>query len=189
MSLILPRQSAVLVIDVQVAFFRGQKLPQDGPIVIGRINGVIAKARKARIPVLFIQHEEPEEVPALSERWQLDPALDVHSDDGRVRKKTCDAFFETSLESELGARRVDTLVLTGYATEFCIDSTLRAALSKNFRVVVVAEAHTTNNSPVLNAQLIRDFHNWAWANCTAARPVEVVQARDIVFPSEPDDAV
>jgi nicotinamidase-related amidase len=189
MSLVLPADSAVLVIDIQAAFFRGPKPPQDGPIVVGRINGLTAKARESRVPVIFIQHEEPDDdLPAFSQRWQLDPDLHVEPGDCIVRKKTCDAFFETSLETELGARHVDTLVVAGYATEFCIDSTVRAALSRNFRVVAVSDAHTTNNSPVLNARLIRDFHNWAWANCSAARPVKVIPAKDLIFPEAPKDA-
>jgi nicotinamidase-related amidase len=188
MSLVLPADSALLVIDVQVAFFRAEQPPQDGPTVIGRINELTGKARASGIPVFFIQHEDAEDAPAFSERWQLDPDLHIEPGDCKVRKKTCDAFFETALENELGARHTDTLVLTGYATEFCINSTLRAALSENFRVAVVSDAHTTNNSPVLNARLIRDFHNWAWAHCTAARAVEVVPAKDIVFPNAPEEA-
>ena len=189
MSLVLPANSAVLVIDVQVAFFEAQKLPQDGPIVIGRINRLTARARQSGIPVFFIQHEDAGDgLVAQSDRWQLASDLHVESGDCRIGKKTCDAFFETSLERELGSRHVDQLVIAGYATEFCIDSTVRAALSRNFKVVVVSDAHTTNNSPVLNARLIRDFHNWAWENCTAARSVEVVPTNGIVFPESPLDA-
>lgn len=175
--------SAILVIDVQKAFFRAATRPHESALVVSRINRVTAAARTSGLPVFMVQHEEAESVVAFSESWQLDPDLQVDPGDIIIRKTTCDAFYGTTLEAELGARRAGSLVLTGYATEFCLDSTLRAALSKEFNVFVVADAHTTNNSPVLNARLTIDFHNWAWANCIAARPVVVAPVADLEFPN------
>ncbi len=179
-----PRRVAVLVIDVQTGLFRATPLPFDAAGTLARINETTAKARAAGLPVIFVQHDgDPAEdccVP-FSEGWRFHPDLCVKPGDVTLRKQTCDAFHGTALESELRRRAINTVVLTGYATEFCVDSTLRVAVSKGFRVIVVADAHTTSDSPVLGAEKIRDHHNWAWANLLPVAAVRVIPAADLAF--------
>ena len=176
--------SAVLVIDVQNGLFNGDPPAFEGDQVIARINEVTAKARSAGALVIIFQHEgDPSEnwmVP-FSDDWKLHPKLHVTAKDLTFRKTTCDAFYETKLESELAAQRISRLVLTGFATDFCIDTTLRIALSKGFEVVVVADAHTTADSPVLRAEQVQRHFNWAWQNCSAKSTVQVFPAREIAF--------
>ena len=80
-----------------------------------------------------------------------------------------------------GRGGVTTLLLTGYATDFCVDATLRSAASKDFNVVVVADAHTTSDNPVLNAEIVRRHHNWAWANAITKKGVTVLKASEVSF--------
>ena len=176
--------SAVLVIDVQKGLFNGKPPAFEGDQVIARINEVTAKARSAGAPVIIFQHDgEPSEnwlVP-FSEEWKLHSKLLVTDGDLFFRKTTCDAFYGTKLESELAAQRISRLVLTGFATDFCIDTTLRIALSKEFEVVVAADAHTTTEGPVLRAEQVRSHFNWAWQNCSAKSEVQVLPALEITF--------
>ena len=181
-----PGHTAVLVIDVQVGLFCAKPPPFEAEAVVGRINAVTAKARQAGAPVIFIQHDgEPtgENVVPFTEGWKLHPDLEVRPGELVIRKTTCDAFYGTSLEAELRARGITTLLLMGYATDFCVDSTLRSAASKDFGVVVVADAHTTADNLVLNANLVRQHHNWAWANCITRKGVTVLPASKVRFPA------
>lgn len=181
-----PEHMAVLVIDVHAGLFRGEPAAFEAEAVIARINEVAAKARKAGAPVFVIQHDgEPgsDYLAPFTEGWKLHPELVVRSGDLIIRKTTCDAFYGTSLESELRARGITTLVLMGYATEFCVDSTLRNAVSKDFGIIVVADAHTTCDNPVLKAHLVRQHHNWAWANSISRRGVTVLKASKLRFPA------
>jgi nicotinamidase-related amidase len=107
----------------------------------------------------------------------------MESGERKIRKTTCDAFYRTTLESELRSIGATALLLTGYATEFCVDSTLRNAASKDFQVVVASDAHTTNDQPVLPAKLVREHYNWTWANCSSGRGIKVCAANDLVFPA------
>lgn len=177
-------KTAVLVIDVQIGLFRTNPPPFEAEAVIAHINNLTAKARQAGAPVFFIQHDgSPGEswlVP-FSEAWKLHPDLHLETSDLVIRKTACDAFYRTSLESELRSRGITTLVLTGYATDFCVDATLRNALSRDFRVIVAADAHTTSDGPTLKADSVRQHHNWAWANLTAKENVLVLPAREAAF--------
>lgn len=180
---ILADKAALLVIDVQAGLFGAQPSPYEGRAVIDCINHSTAKARAAKVPVFFTQQDgSPEEnlVP-LTAGWRLHPEIVVDPGDRVIRKTTCDAFYETPLETELRSRGVETVIICGYATDFCIDATIRNALSKDFEVVVIGDGHTTSDSPVLDARRIREHHNWAWPNCTSKRPVQVMKAALVSF--------
>jgi nicotinamidase-related amidase len=185
MSISVPSSAAVLVIDVQSSLFDASRPPLEAELVLARINVLTSRARAIGLPAYFVQHDGSAEdnLLPLSEGWQLDPRLVRQPRDIIIRKTTCDAFFETALENELRSRGVDTLIVAGYATEFCIDSTVRNACSKGFRVFVASDAHTTNDSPVLNADKIRQQHNWAWANSSAKPGLSVVPIEDLLFTS------
>ena len=186
MKPIVSAQTAVLVIDVQVGLFCAEPSPFEAEAVVARINAVTAKARQAGAPVIFIQHDGApggEDVVPFTEGWKLHPKLDVRPDELVIRKTTCDAFYGTLLESELRSRGITTLLLMGFATDFCVDSTLRSAASKNFAVIIVADAHTTSDNPVLKADQVRQHHNWVWANCITSRGVTVLKASEVRFPT------
>ena len=186
MSPIITDQTAVLVIDVQTGLFCANPMPFEAEAVVARINAVTAKARNARAPIIFIQHDgEPngDYLAPFTEGWKLHPNLVVQPGELVIRKTTCDAFYGTSLESELRARGATTLLLMGYATDFCVDTTLRNAASKDFGVIVVADAHTTADNPGLKADQVRQHHNWAWANCISNKGVTVLKASEVRFPA------
>jgi nicotinamidase-related amidase len=181
-----PEHTAVLVIDVQAGLFCAEPEAFEAEAVVARINEVTAKARKAGAPVFFIQHDgesNDDNVAPFTDGWKLHPSLDVRPGDPVIRKTTCDAFYGTSLESELRSRGITTLLLMGFATDFCVDTTLRVAASKDFGIIVVADAHTTTDNPVLKADLVRQHHNWAWANCISKRGVSVLKASELRFPA------
>ena len=186
----MPEHTALLVIDVQAGLFAGETAAFEADTVIARINEVAAMARKAGAPVFLIQHDgEPNSnyLAPFTEGWKLHPELVVRPGDLLVRKTMCDAFYGTSLESELRARGITTLMLMGFATDFCVDSTLRNAVSMDFGIIVVADAHTTADNPVLKADLVRQHHNWAWANSISRKGVTVLKASELRFPATAAD--
>jgi nicotinamidase-related amidase len=184
MTAIRSAKTAVLVIDVQVGLFCTKPPPFEAAEVIARINSVTGKARAARVPIIFVQNDGRPEgnwlVPH-SDGWQLHPDLDRAHDDPLIRKNTGDAFYGTDLERMLRAAGVQSLVLMGYATEFCIDSTLRNGASKDFGIHVILDAHTTNDAPMLKAPVIRQYFNWVWSDLSSRGGIHLSSANEIQF--------
>ena len=173
--------SALLVIDVQAGWYDATPAPHDAAGTLARINDLIDRARAAGRPVLFVQHAEAPEYEPGTAGWELHPELHRQPGDPVIAKTTCDAFHRTELGAELRRHDVGTLVVCGAATEFCVDTTIRRAVSEGYRVIVAADAHTTKDRPVLSATQIIAHHNWIWAELSAPQPPVVVPAAEIVF--------
>lgn len=174
--------AAVLVIDVQRGWYGAEPPPHDAAGTLRRINRVTRAARAAGRPVIFIQHDDLDRLMPDSAAWQLHPDLEqAAGGDHYVRKTTCDAFAGTGLDELLRASGVDTLVLTGCATEFCVDSTLQNAASRGYRIVVITDGHTTRDRPVLRAEQIKAHHNWVWGNLICRPGVSLLRAEDVTF--------
>ncbi len=152
--------SALLVIDVQRGLCEGAHASFESHEVIARINQAAARARAAGAPVIFVQHETSTGMFALgSDTWQLAEGLHTEAGDLMLRKATPDAFHKTELQQLLHQRGVTELVICGMHSEFCVDTTTRRAAALGFPVLLLADAHTTEDKPHLSALQIRRHHN------------------------------
>jgi ureidoacrylate peracid hydrolase len=59
----------------------------------------------------------------------------------------------SDLHDILQARGIDTLIITGTATNVCCESTARDAMQLNYKVIFVADANATNTDAEHNATL------------------------------------
>lgn len=152
---------ALLVIDVQHGLFTPLPRPYSSLEVMKRINELSRRARLDNAPVIFVQHEaiSGDYFMHGSEAWGLDAGLIIGSTDHFVRKTTPDSFLRTNLESILLESGISHLVICGYATEFCIDTTVRRAASLGYDVTIVSDAHTTHDKAHAEAAHIIAHHN------------------------------
>ena len=175
--------SALIVIDVQRALFEASPAPADAEAVLARINALAARAREAGAPVIYVQHESPGSamdhgLPG----WQLDLRLQPADGDVRVRKTTPDSFLRTELADALAQAGATELVVCGYASEFCVDTTVRRAAGLGFPVTLAADAHTTQDKPHAPGAQIRAHHNATLSSISSfGVKIAAVPAADIVF--------
>jgi nicotinamidase-related amidase len=157
---------AVVVIDVQQKFFGGPKPAYRADEVIDGINQLTAAARNANAPVFFVQHESDDTGPLArgSDDWQLPATLVRVEGDGSINKRVGDSFHDTPLADQLAQQGVDSVLLCGYATEFCVNTTVRRAELLGLRTTVVADLHTTHAKPHLPADKIVEHQNWVLTN-------------------------
>lgn len=138
----------------------------DADGVVQRINALAEAVRASGGAVIFIQHDGPPGTPYEpgASGWGLLPALRREADDIVVHKRACDAFCETDLASIFARHAVTSVVVTGCATDFCVDTTVRAALSLDYDVTVAEDGHTTADRPHADAPALIRHHNWVWEN-------------------------
>jgi ureidoacrylate peracid hydrolase len=77
--------------------------------------------------------------------FQLWPALDVRPEDERVIKRRFSAFIQGSsnIENVLGDNGIETIIVTGVATNVCCESTARDAMMLNYRTLMVSDGCAT----------------------------------------------
>lgn len=155
----MPRSTALLVIDAQTALFEPAPRPWEANAVLQRIKLLTAGARAAGLPVIWVQHANDSDLQSGSPGWQLVQGLQTHPSDHRVEKRTPDAFLNTPLQALLTTLNVELLVVAGYASEFCVDTTVRRAAALGWNVMLAADAHTTHDKPHASAQAIRAHEN------------------------------
>lgn len=165
-------KTALLIIDVQQGLFDEIPGPAEADAVIARINALSAGARAADVPVILVQHEvHGTELEHGSPGWQLDSRLQAASSDCRIRKTTPDSFLRTGLDEVLAFSGVEQLVICGYATEFCVDTTTRSAAAHGYAVILAADAHTTHDKAHASAAQIRTHHNATLPDISSFGPV------------------
>jgi nicotinamidase-related amidase len=173
-------KTALLVIDVQVALMDGAWRADE---VLTAIADLQSRARRAGAPVIFLQHNHARFEPMMkgAPTWAIHPRVGPLPGELVIEKTASDSFFETELHSELERLGVDRLVVTGAQTEFCVDTTCRAALSRGFAVALAADAHTTRDAVIPAATTIR-HHNHTLANLAHPhRAIAVAASADTHF--------
>lgn len=152
--------SALLIIDVQQGLFADEPRPYEADIIIERINTLTARARKANIPVVFVHHEQQTGLLEYgSDAWQLERQIVFLTEDVVLRKSTPDSFLGTELSDLLSTWGTKHVIICGYASEFCVDTTTRRAAALGFSVTLASDAHTTHDKKHASAAQIRRHQN------------------------------
>jgi isochorismate hydrolase len=176
--------SAVLVIDLQNALVE-QGYRADS--LLETVRSLLDRARSDNVPVIYLRMEHTEgEGPLVygTAGWEIHPCVAPREGDIVLDKRNPDSFYQTALGDELRARGVTRLIITGMATEQCVDVTARSAHVRGYDVIVVADGHTMGGDypgalPV--AQRIA-YHNMLLAHiANPEHAITVVPAAEVDF--------
>lgn len=153
--------TALLIIDAQVNMFSEGGSVFEGKKLLDTISRLIARARAAHLPIVYVQNNGGEGDPDMPGTlgWQIHPALAPEQGDIVIQKHTPDSFHETNLQSELEARQIRRLIVVGMQTEMCIDANCRRAHELGYDVTLVKDAHSTFDGAGLTASQIIAQHN------------------------------
>ena len=175
---------ALLIIDMQKVSFTQLTPRFDADGVISRINKLSAKFRKNGDTVIFIQHDGTREgfcIPH-TEEWEILSSLEIRPDDIIISKTANDSFYNTSLKNDLTKLSADNIVITGCATDFCIDATVKSALTNDLNITVISDGHTTTNRNNISAKQLIDHYNWIWKELTPTKgKIEVIDFENYII--------
>ncbi|MCJ8339650.1 MAG: isochorismatase family protein [Pseudomonadales bacterium] len=159
----------LIVIDMQEGTISSSD-KYDARGVIERINQLSQQVRSNGGKVIFVQHDGTTEEGLFphSDGWQILKALQQGEGDATVRKTTNDAFYNTQLSLMLAMMGATKLIFCGWATDLCVDTSIRAAISRDYRVCVAADCHTVSDREHLSAAQVIAHHNWVWSNMLSA---------------------
>ena len=141
-----PSKTALVVIDAQQEYFApiGKVVLPDGPAAVQQIARALAWARGAGVPVVHVVHESRR--PNAATFAPGSPALEIHpaaqpaAGEPVVQKHLPGSFTGTGLEALLRERGIERLLVSGFMTQMCVDTTTRQAAHLGFQVTVLADA-------------------------------------------------
>ena len=171
-----PARCALIVIDMQNAFV-AEGAPFETPgarHMIPLLERLIRRARASKMPIVWTQsdHRPPygglmlSKFPAIAKDrilWQGEPSFQMYTQmmqphegalEYRIVKHKFDAFFETDLDAILRYHHVDTVIITGTATNACCESTARSAFMRDYKVVFPSDANATFDEAMHRATLV-----------------------------------
>ena len=166
-----PKRTALINVDVQRCFVEQSPLAaEQGPEVVGRINRLTASCRAAGITVIHTRgwmradgsnlgvmaEMVPPFIVALytegAPSAELHDALEVNSTDIVLDKPRYGAFHGTDLELILRSKGVDTIIVSGIATNICCETTAREAAQRDFRVIFTSDGTATKEMNGVSAE-------------------------------------
>jgi nicotinamidase-related amidase len=171
-------KTALLLIDIQRGLVEAPEGLYQSEAIVGRCADLLRRARAAAIPVLHVQHNEPDsELERLSSTWEIDPAVAPEAGEPVFEKTTSSAFIDGALDGHLRAAGISHLVIAGLQTDYCIDTNCRVARNLGYQVTLASDAHSTYDGGGLTAAQIVVHHNRILGNST----VTLRKAAEIQF--------
>ena len=143
-------KTALLLIDYQQEYCQGPLALPDEATASAITRRLRAWAEAAGLPVIHVQHVAP-----AGSLLFGSGSLGAEAIDGLapaagqtvIAKHLPSAFAGTSLAEALAGATIDTLLIAGFMTHNCVDSTARDAFHRGYRVSIVADACATRDLP------------------------------------------
>ncbi len=160
-------KSALVLIDCQNTYREGIMQLEGVEPALKECAKLLKRARDAGAPVIHIQHDagpgSPYDVTA-----PIGTIADVvapAAGEKVITKAFPSSFEQTDLDAELKRLGVSDLVIAGFMTHVCVNSTARAAFNHGYRTTVVGNATATRAlpNPLGGALPAEAVHNGALA--------------------------
>ena len=153
------KDSALILIDIQNTYRHGlMQLTNVEPAII-EAQKLLKLARELKISVIHIQHDAGVGSPYDITADIGAIAVEVAPIDGEkvIVKNYPNAFVQTTLDDELKALGIKNIVLAGFMTHMCVNSTAHGAFNLGYASTIVASATATRpllstNGRVLSAE-------------------------------------
>ncbi len=150
-------KTAVVLIDYQNEYRQGPLALPDEPSASKAARQLRAWADQAGIAVIHVLHRVPATAPIFApDSSGAVPIAGLAPANGEIiiHKHLPSAFTGTGLAEALQVGGIETLLIAGYMTHNCVDSTAREAFHRGYRVGVVADASATRDLPGLDGKTI-----------------------------------
>jgi nicotinamidase-related amidase len=182
----LPRNAALLVIDLQKAIDHPSWGERNNPEAEQNIAAVLGAWRRTQRPIYHIRHDSVE--PASYYRPgqpgnNFKPAVQPLGGETIIPKTTNSAFIGTGLEAGLRAAHQTLLVVTGVITNNSVEATVRMAGNLGFETYLVEDACFTFGRKDWSGmwRTAAEVHAMSLANldgeyCAVVRTKEVLEA-------------
>jgi nicotinamidase-related amidase len=141
------KDSALVMIDCQNTYRRGIMQLTGVEEAIEEAKRLLDRARNAGTPIFHVMHDagpgSPYDITA--EIGQIADPVAPRANEPVIVKHYPNSFVGTELDALLRERAIQNLILAGFMTHMCVNSTARGAFNLGYRPTVVASATATRD--------------------------------------------
>jgi nicotinamidase-related amidase len=144
-------ESTLILIDCQNTYTSGVMELEGVQEALDEAATLLDRARSAAIPIVHIQHDDGRGslYDIEGESGAIVPRLAPHNGEPVVVKNYPNSFVQTDLDEVLKTANASNLLLAGFMTHMCVNSTARGAFNLGYSPTVVASATATRALPGL----------------------------------------
>ena len=137
-------QSTLIMIDCQNTYTRGVMELDGVQAALDEAAALLDRARSAGIPIIHIQHSDgPGSLYDIDgESGAIVDRVAPREGEPVVVKNYPNSFVQTDLDEQLKSANASNLVLAGFMTHMCVNSTARGAFNLGYVPTVVAATAT-----------------------------------------------
>jgi len=148
-------RSTLILIDCQNTYTQGVMELDGVQAALDEAATLLERARIAGIPIIHIQHNDgPGSLYDIEgESGAIVDRVAPREGEPVVVKSYPNSFVQTDLDQRLKSIDATHLVLAGFMTHMCVNSTARGAFNLGYAPTVVAAATATRPLPALGAEV------------------------------------
>ena len=150
------KDAALIMIDCQNTYRRGIMQLENVEPAIREAQKLLEMARDLKVPVIHIQHDAGEGSPydVRADIGRISPEVAPIAGESIITKNYPNAFIQTELDQQLKALGVQNIVLAGFMTHMCINSTAHGGFNLGYAPTVVASATATRALPASDGDVV-----------------------------------
>lgn len=150
------KDSALVMVDLQNTYREGVMRLEGVEEALVQARRVLDRARDLGRPVIHIRHDagvgSPYDVTAPI--GQIADTVAPLSSEMVITKQYPNSFLYTPLDEELKRLGISNVVLAGFMTHACINSTARGSFNIGYQATIVANATATRDLPAVGGGVV-----------------------------------
>lgn len=157
------KDAALLLIDCQNTYREGVMRLTGVEEALKEARKLLDRAREMNVPIIHIRHDAGEGSPfdINTERGAIADIVAPQDGEPIITKNYPNSFVQTDLDEQLKALGVTNIVLAGFMTHMCVNSTAHGGFNLGYAPTVVASATAsrpldTGSGTTLSAQQVHE---------------------------------
>ena len=167
----------LMVLDTQKGCFNDSLFAYEK--VKENIKTLIAEARKNKIELVYVQHDDGPGTSLDKENssYEIFDEFAPLPNEKIFEKNVNSAFHSmTGLVEYLKAKNESDIILVGVSTDYCMDATVKSGFEHGFKIIIPAYANSTYDNPYFDKETAyKYFNEFMWPK-RYAKTVSVEEA-------------
>lgn len=149
---------------------------------VSNVKVLIRCARENNIEIVYVRHDDGagELLTKGTEGFEIYDEFKPVSGEKIFDKTVNSAFCGTGLLEYLNSKGVQTIIIAGLQTDYCMDATIKSGFEHGFKMIVPAQTNSTFDNPYMSAENSYQYYNEFMWNGRYAQCISLEDTLDLM---------